>query len=299
MNWRLCVVVMAVVVACSSCVICAEEIEKSADKVNELLRTAQEMMEEGKLDEADSALEEAFKPLREFSDKEMAKIDKGKLTLPFRLAVKWRESADDENARSHALKWYNKHVVHRWHLKRHKLPINQGLSFQDQQKEYSHALEMALAECGYDPDIVRKKYPGIAKVWAPLLPADLDGDGKKEFVSHSFRFFFRRTISVFFMKEEGGMHRIDFGYDCHVTSISVSDDDKDGKDEILLGCEPQYDGLVLVPTSGLVFDPVSKEKGSKGRFFQTIITLNYEDGKLVEAGRKDVDCKPPRGDFAR
>ena len=107
MNYRLCVMAMAVILAASSLAICAEEIETTPEEVRELLKAVKQMIEEGKLDEADIVLEDAIKEFRGLTDKKKTEVDKDLLRAPFELAEKLREDVNDEKATALALKWYD------------------------------------------------------------------------------------------------------------------------------------------------------------------------------------------------
>ena len=255
----------------------AEQASERFAEVKKLGESVREKVEADKLDEASVILGKAVEVYRKLPDDEKAKLDKAFRALLFQLAEKYRAMADQEGSGKSALKWYD--IYSELQFEAEKLPHMAHLNpyFYYQQTHYSYVLGMAMAECGNDPAKVKKEYPNIAKSWAPFLIGDLDGDGKAEIISNNSAPYDFMVINVFSLRQDAAIQCFTFKYKNKLPYMSISDEDGDGKHEIILRNDPRSE--LITTRSGDGKPDFTRE------WFQVTITIKFDGERFSKPDR--------------
>ena len=254
------------------------------DEIIALEKSVRKQMEAGNIEDASVILAKATEMYRKLPEDEKPRTDKSFRSLPFELAEKYRATADQEDAAESALRWYEVYCELQFEAKKHPKMSRITPYFYYQQRPYSYVLAMAMAECGNDPSKVKKRYPNLARSWAPFLIGDLDGDGNLEIVSDNAEPYGndRSMIRVFCfdrLDEKGAPVTYTYEDEYHFPFMSLSDVDGDRKEEIVLRNYPR--------SRCLGFDKSKDPAEVMFKWYQLTIVIVF-DGKRIYKGDQSV-----------
>ena len=244
------------------------------------IRLAESRLKTGNLDEAYKGLLEAVGKYPALTDNEKIRLSEPLRLLLFELAEKYKELGDADGARRNALKMYDAYSKLQFEADRHPAIGTVVPYFFNQQAKYSYVLEMVMAECGNEPSRIKEQYPHLAASWAPLAKGDLFGDGNFEIVSdNACPWGNDRTIlNIFYFKKGEALSFYNYKYDYNLPFISVSDDDKDGKDEIFIRNEPRR--------RCLGFDRTKDPPDVVFKWYQTTLIIKFDGKDFILADQR-------------